>query len=303
MVPDMASDSGPGISAVMVSYQTGPVLFEAIAALLPAASLSQLIVVDNGNPAAVRQRLGELAAANSNLTVLSGHGNVGYAAACNLGAVEARAEVLLLINPDCRLHADQLDRLSHLAAGLTAPWLLGCLIRNPDGSEQRASRRNLLTPRTMWVEGMGLDRLWPSRYRGLQLNLNRQPLPRRLSRIPGVSGALMLMPLESYRALDGMDDGYFMHLEDLDFLWRFQQQGGEVWFAPDVVASHEMGTSAAGPVWLEWQKTKGFWRYFRKHFGSRRETAVRWCLKGLILARFMVRAVGQSLKNRGDRRP
>ncbi len=300
----MASKSGPELSAVMVSYQTGLVLFEAITALLPAASLSQLIVVDNGNPAAVRQQLGTLAASESKLTVLSGQGNVGYAAACNLGAAEAEGELLLLINPDCRLAAAQLDRLCELAAGLTTPWLLGCQIRGPNGNEQRASRRNLLTPQTMWVEGLRLDRLWPSRYRSHRLNLNAQPLPGQLSQVPGISGALMLLPAETYRALDGMDEGYFMHVEDLDFLWRLHQLGGEVWFAPEVCASHEMGTSAAGPTWLEWQKAKGFWRYFQKHSFPGRSGAVRrWCLNGLILARFLVRAVGHGLKTRGGRRP
>jgi N-acetylglucosaminyl-diphospho-decaprenol L-rhamnosyltransferase len=78
--------------------------------------------------------------------VLTGHGNVGFAAACNMGAKEASGEYLLLLNPDCVLQRDALIDLIRLTEGAACPWVAGCRIVNPDGTDQRGSRRELPTP-------------------------------------------------------------------------------------------------------------------------------------------------------------
>ena len=72
-------------SIVMVSYHTGPVLFVSVKSALQQPHLSQLIVVDNGNPPDVQARLQQLALSEPRLRVLTGQGNIGFSAACNLG--------------------------------------------------------------------------------------------------------------------------------------------------------------------------------------------------------------------------
>ena len=99
-------DDPPGeVTVVMVSYRTGPVLAQAIDAVLAPdqTGVGELILVDNGNPPEVASALAHRGDADPRLRLISGHGNVGYARGCNLGAREARGRYLLLLNPDCCL--------------------------------------------------------------------------------------------------------------------------------------------------------------------------------------------------------
>lgn len=45
------------ISVIMVSYMTGPALFEAIKHVILDTKISELIIIDNGNPEQVREKL------------------------------------------------------------------------------------------------------------------------------------------------------------------------------------------------------------------------------------------------------
>ena len=53
---------------------------------------------------------------------------------------------------------------------------------------------------------------------GWRLNLTQTDLPPDLAMVPAISGAFMLMPCATYASLGGMDDAYFLHVEDLDLL-------------------------------------------------------------------------------------
>ena len=79
-----------------------------------------------------------------------------------------------------------------------------------------------------------------------------------------ISGAAMFLARENYWALGGLDSGFFLHVEDLDFCARFQAAGGEVCLAPAIRIRHVRSSSAARPLAVEWHKALGFRRYFRK---------------------------------------
>ena len=123
------------------------------------------------------------------------------------------------------------------------------------------------------VEALRLHRLFP----GLRLNLHRTPLPTALTPVPAISGACMFLRREAYWRIGGFDEGYFLHVEDLDLCLRFRRGGGEILFAPDVVVRHLGGTSAAPKATVERHKARSFRRYFRRNFPTcRGRPAGRW---------------------------
>jgi len=254
------------ISIVMVSFHTGPELDEAIDAVLAQNVDLELILVDNGNPVDVTAALKARALADSRLSVLTGHGNIGYAAACNLGARNAGGEYLLLLNPDCVLQHDALSDLIQLTEGAASPWVAGCRIVNPDGTDQRGSRRELPTPWLTLVEVLRLDRLAPNHPYFRRLNQHNEPVPESVSVVPAVSGACMLMPLDDYRLIGGMDERFYLHVEDLDLCFSISKAGGNVLFVPQVSLVHYKSTSDASAARIEWYKARGFTQYFRKNF-------------------------------------
>ena len=286
----------------MVSYRTGPVLFEALEAVLAPAGerpgAVDLVLVDNGNPPEVSRELARRAEADPRLTLVGGHGNVGFARGCNLGARRAKGRYLLLLNPDCRLAPGAVPALLREAAALGEHWMLGCRVLDPDGSEQRGSRRALLTPCTALVEALRLDRLAPRIFHRHRLNHHDRPLPDRTVRVPAISGACMMLPAATFRAIGGLDEGFFLHVEDLDLCLRLDRAGVPVYFAPRITAVHHAGSSRTGRVGVEWRKTRGFLRYFRIHF----RTPVSLFVVGPVvsagaLVRFGIEAVRSALRS------
>ena len=64
------------VSVVMVSYMTGPALFEAIQSVLRDVNVCELILVDNGNDVETRRKLGKFAKQNQMIRVIQGQGNI-----------------------------------------------------------------------------------------------------------------------------------------------------------------------------------------------------------------------------------
>ena len=291
----------PGVSVVMVSYWTGPVLYAAIDAVLDGdgkrEGVVELVLIDNGNSPEVVAELRRQAAMKPRLKLVSGHGNVGFARGCNVGARQARGRYLLLLNPDCCLAPGAIPALLAEAATLGNDWMLGCRLLDPDGRDQRGSRRALLTPSTALVEAFRLDRLAPRLLRRHRLNHHERSLPRGTSRVPAISGACMMLPAATYHAVGGMDEGYFLHVDDLDLCFRLHRAGIPVYFAPHVEAVHHAGSSRVDPVRVEWYKARGFLRYFRKHFRGPRHLPLLAPIGACILARFGIGVLKSRLRS------
>lgn len=254
----------PRISVVMVSYFTGPVLDQSVAAVLGQMEACELILVNNGNPPEVAQALTHQSLAEPRLKFISGHGNVGFSKGCNLGARAAEGEFILFLNPDSLLPADTLTKLLAHAAELTQPYMIGARLLDGEGRDQRGCRRALLTPKTALIEALQLYRFFPRE----RLNYHEEPVPESIAPVPAISGAFMFLPKADFWQINGFDEGYFLHVEDLDLCLRFRRAGGEIYFAPDIVVTHIGGTSKATSAFIERHKAAGFHRYFAKNFAQ-----------------------------------
>ena len=255
------------VSIIMVSYWTGPILFEAINAALgrSQAGVKELILVDNGNPPSVIKELYRCAEENPKLRIISGHGNVGFARGSNIGSDVAQGRYLLLLNPDCCLSELAVENLLVEALPRKGHWMFGGRICGPNGRAQRGSKRSLLTPLTALVSAIHLDTVAPRLFRKFGLNQHHIPA-KKTTRVEAITGACMMLPIETYKEFNGLDEGYFLHVEDLDFCMRLHRAKVPIFYVPTAEAIHHASSSQASRVWVEWQKAKGFFRYFWKHY-------------------------------------
>jgi GT2 family glycosyltransferase len=68
----------------------------------------------------------------------------------------------------------------------------------------------------------------------------------------------MFVRREALEKVGPLDEGYFLHCEDLDWCERFRRAGFEVLFVPDVTVVHDKGTSSRGrPVRVLWHMHRG----------------------------------------------
>jgi GT2 family glycosyltransferase len=120
-----------------------------------------------------------------------------------------------------------------------------------------------------------LDLLFPNHPHFKRHHLFDEAPLREPARVPVVSGAFMMIPRAYFERLDGMDNNFFLHVDDSDLCMRVHLQGGEVWYAGNVPISHHRSTSRASRIFVEWHKTRSGCYYFTKHF---RDSYPTWSL-------------------------
>ncbi len=286
----MSDQKDVAISAVVVSYFTGGVLARCLDSLRLQAGVREIILVDNGNPdGAIEAAIGP-EADGPPVRLIRGHGNVGFAAACNIGARAASGDNLLFVNPDAILPPGGAAKLAADGASRERPWLIGAKIIDPDGAEQRGSRRATLTPWRAFVEATSLYHLAPRHPYFRRFNLHGDPCPVELTPVPVISGACFMLPRADYWSIGGMDERYFLHVEDVDFCLRFADAGGTVYFDPNVSVLHFKSSSDVDPVLVEMRKTSSMLRYFKAHFSDPYPPLFLSFVGALLWAQFGVKA-------------
>jgi GT2 family glycosyltransferase len=146
---------------------------------------------------------------------------------------------VLLLNPDTRLLDDGLEPA---LACLERPegqdiGVLGIRLIGADGAVQKHVARTPST-RLFLGEATGLSRIAP----GLFPPLFVDEFDHLTSRdVDHVIGAFYLVRRDLWERLGGLDERYFIYLEDLDFSVRARAQGFRVHYLADMVAFHRGG--------------------------------------------------------------
>lgn len=282
--PVTASDittmsEAPVVTAIVVSHDSGDYLADCVADLLAQELSIQVVVVDNASQDGSVDRLPESVLRE----LIRNSRNVGFGVACNQGAAKARASKLLFVNPDCRLPAGSVARLCHYLDTVPQLGILGADLLNPDGTAQPAARRRTPLPLRAIREALGLrtEATGPLDDNGTAL-----------LDVEATSGALMAMRRDVFERLHGFDPGYVLHCEDLDLCRRVLDAGYRIAVATDVSITHFKGTSSRRrPMWVEWQKHRGMWRYFQKFDAAKSPPWLRLLVPLGIVAHFPIAAL------------
>jgi len=257
------SEPTPRVSVVVVNYNAGPLLAECVSAVLDSDLPVELIVSDNGSHDASLEQLA-YRADDTRLMILENGENLGFAKANNRALSFARAEYLLFLNPDCLVDGDTLTRMADFMDQRPDVGMSGCLVLNPDGSEQVACRRSIPDPWIALKRILHLDRLLPGGG-GRTLNHQNEPLPTVPVEVEAISGSFMFVRRRALDEVGPLDEGYFLHCEDLDWFVRFHRAGWKIALVPDARVVHHKGAcSTARPLAVERHKHRGMERFFRK---------------------------------------
>lgn len=186
-----------------------------------------VVVVDN---ASSDETLAAVRAARPEAEVLSLTRNVGFGAACNLGAKHLKTGDVLLLNPDAALLSGTLERLAETLAREASLGVVGPLITDLAGNLELS-----------WGEDPTLLTEWRRRREHA-----RVPAIATLkaSRVDWVTGACCLVRRSAWEAVEGFDERFFLYFEDLDLCRRIRKQGFGVLFEPGGAARHLRGASA-----------------------------------------------------------
>ena len=302
--------SGDGIAAIVVSHDSEETLDACLSRLRATEGVVEIRVVDNNSRDASMEVAQRHALADPRLRFIANPDNPGFAVACNQGAAASTAAWLAFVNPDCFVEVDTLSRLRGYAwrvmgfygagppsieayfdvamHGKSGDIVLGADLVDEDGVRDVAARR-----RDPDFAAMLRD---PSRAQlGVAVD-DSQPL----QAVDAVSGALMMLPRGLFECIGGFDEAYRLHAEDLDLCRRARAEGATVACANDVRVVHVRGVSSRSrPLFVEWHKHRGFWRYFSKFEAAQRGPLVRMAVFAMIWGRFplaVLRAAGRAMR-------
>ena len=285
------------VDVIIVNFNSGAHLCECVQSVLASTIPTKIFVVDNHSSDSSLTLLKRLIGGDPGVRIVENGENLGFARANNLALPETTADHLLFLNPDCIVQPDTLERMLAVMAAHPEAGIAGCLIRNPDGSEQAGCRRNTPTPFRSLIRVLNLSGRFCRHSEHNSLNLAGQPLPDHPAPVEAISGAFMLVRREALEQVGPMDEHYFLHCEDLDWCMRFRMAGLQILFVPDVEILHNKGAcSADRPVRVEWHKHRGMIRFYRKFFRTRYPAGVMYLVVLAVWTRFALLAGLLSLK-------
>jgi GT2 family glycosyltransferase len=199
------------------------------------------------------------------ITVLSGHGNIGYGAANNLAARHLPpTDLLLVLNPDVEMEAGALTEAIRFMANERACAMVTPVATSRDGSPQYLVKNY---PRVSVLAMRGFAPAWLKR--ALQRRLDEydradRPYDSPVTDARIVSGCFMLMRRGAFDRVHGFDERFFLYFEDFDLSLRMSEHGAIVRL-PSCRIVHAGGQASR----KGWRHVRLFaqaaFRFFNKH--------------------------------------
>jgi len=275
------------VTVIIVNYNAGELLVDSVHGAASSDVPVEIIVVDNGSVDGSIERLRSVYGLSERVTIIELGKNTGFTYANNLAIGKAKGEYILALNPDNIIQPDTISGMLQALEADPDAGMAGCLIRNPDGTEQAGCRRAVPTPWRTVVRVLHLDKIFPSHPRFRNFVLSQTPLPESSVYVEAISGAFMLIKKEALSEVGLMDEKYFIHCDDLDWCMRFRQLGWKILFVPDIVSVHHKGAcSHKKPVFVLWHKHRGMVYFYKKFFKHQYPVLLMWFVISSVWARF-----------------
>ena len=255
------------VGIIIVNWNSGRQLLECLDSIdkyFIECSLFEIVVVDN---ASIDQSIAliEEREFRFKLRIIQSLENLGFAKACNLGALQcAHVEYLLFLNPDTRL-LDSLAIESAVNFLKSNPkyGICGVQLIDEQGQISKTCARfpgflNLL------YDAIGLSKLFPNYF----LSKHMVDWDHASSReVDHVIGAFYLIKTTIFSELNGFDERFFVYLEDLDLSYRAALQGYKSYYCTEVRVFHKGGgTSSQVKDRRLFYSIKSTLLYIAKHF-------------------------------------
>jgi len=260
------------LTVIIVNFKNPPLLrlaLTSLARVVGRAISYEVIVVDSASTIEtqniVRHDCAELI---DRLTIIPFAENIGYTRGVNEGLRRATGEYLLILNPDIVVLPGTLEAMmaylqEHPQVGLLGPGLL-----NFDDTRQDSCFR-FYTPLDVIARRAPL----PFTHGLLERFLMRdtpttQPLP-----VDWLMGSALMTTRKHLERIGFMDEKLFLYFSEVDWAWRFWDNGYTVVYMPTVRMYHYHQRHSKGRfgIFDVFMRQETRWhiadalRYFRKH--------------------------------------
>lgn len=214
------------LSVVIVEYKSIQEIQACVASLKKHIGVPYEVIISSNSCYGEEQRKNIGKDADEHVRWLFNARNGGFAYAMNEGLKSARGQYLAIMNPDCTLCSDigPMVRFMdmHPKVGAIAPQM-----KDGGGNIQDTARPYVTLSRYIVRQ---IKRIVYHKVSVLSDTMDYTAV----QTVDWLIGAFIMVSRKAYELTGGLDEGYFMYAEDLDWCTRIRRAGLEVVYFPEV---------------------------------------------------------------------
>lgn len=253
------------ISVILVNYKNVKLTEDCIESLqsIKTRCSFEIIVIDNHSEDNSSEILKKK---YPQITIKDSGRNGGFAFGNNVGVRMAQGKYLLLLNNDTKVNAGMLDSLYQYAENNPEVGMLGCRAQDRNGVELPIAHKYENLKRIMLqsyvkplLEKMGLQR------RLVKAVEHKEVEKKEFTPAQWIAGSAMFIRRDLYYQVNGLDENYFMYMEDEDLCHRVNDMGYKVGVIPYMGYTHYCGGSTIQSYFLTKEYVKSRLIFFMRY--------------------------------------
>ncbi|MFA6973943.1 MAG: glycosyltransferase family 2 protein [Parcubacteria group bacterium] len=247
--------AGRELSVIIVNYRSEQYLKNCVASLfkyLHNITFEIIVVNNDNNILEVEAHCNASLRADVNIQIINHHKNIGFGAACNLGAELVRGEILWFLNPDTEILSASLEKIVDKLKNSDKVAVIGPRLITAANKTQQ------------WCAGKESS-LWRNIKNNFGIVESKKVWESEFSVLADwVSGAALFVKKEVFERVGGFDENFFMYFEDEDLCRRIRLAGYDVLYYPAVSIRHLVGQSREGLLKQKMQFYRSLVYFFKK---------------------------------------
>ncbi len=230
------------VSTIIVSYNTFNLTVKAIESAIASSPELQheIIVVDNNSPDDSGSKLRDyFSDRDSNpVTVIRLNKNLGFSGANNVGAAQAKGEVLFFLNPDTEVHPATISKIYAFLTEHDDVGVLGPYVINPGGSDQ-GSVSSFITVGSLIRFFFPSSAIFQSGF------AKKANIPDKTKEVDILKGCAVALRRKVFDQIGGWDESYFLYAEERELCYAAKNLGYKNYFLRSAPIMHIGGASTS----------------------------------------------------------